>query len=182
MQLPRILHVACVLQALLLAACGGGGNPGAQPPPPPPPQWQAITNPNPGFGSGTFPSTAQSAGSVETLWQWSDATATWTAAPPFPWAIPPLSGPDFLTLSLVVNPANTSEIFISFDQRVFESHDAGTSWTDITSGLPSSSPGYWSLPNRSKSTLRSNVSKCQRQFPVFRNRLGSLAVPARTSV
>jgi hypothetical protein len=89
--------------------------------------------------------TTQNAGSVETLWRWSDATATWIAAPPFPWAIPPLSGPEFLTLSLVVNPANTSEIFLSFDQRVFESHDAGTSWTDATNALPSSSTGYWSL-------------------------------------
>ena len=86
---------------------------------------------NPTVGAGTP--------SVETLWRWNDATATWTAAPPLPWSIANQGG-----ISLAVNPATSNQLFLSFDQRVLESQDAGNSWVDASLGL-SGILGNWSL-------------------------------------
>jgi hypothetical protein len=89
--------------------------------------------------------------SVEVLWKWDDASATWKATPQFPAAIDPTA-----VGSLAVNPAMPSQIFLAFlatnTPGVYESQDAGTTWTDASSGLPAI--GGWellfdpSLPNR----------------------------------
>lgn len=88
------------------------------------------------------PSVEPGTPNVETLWRWNDGTATWAAAPPFPWTLPNLVS--YPGITLAVNPAASSQLFLSFDQRVFESQDAGNTWVDVSLGLPAISDS-WSL-------------------------------------
>jgi hypothetical protein len=67
----------------------------------------------------------------QAVWRWSDADATWSAiASTFPAATDNGS-----IIYLVVNPAATSQIFISTTTTVLESRDAARTWSGASSGL-----------------------------------------------